>query len=129
MDALRQGDLVPDFTVTQADGSRWGYRQIWQRKNLLLVVLPSPADATARSYAEDVCAAREELEALETACVVTSDAVPGVRAPGVIVADRWGEVRLAEFASEAVALPDRQRLIEHLRGIDHECPECQGEVW
>jgi hypothetical protein len=48
---LRPGDLLPHFGVTDLYGKRVDYSSIWQRKNLVLVML-TDADLSSRSYAE-----------------------------------------------------------------------------
>jgi hypothetical protein len=37
---LQTGDLIPHFTVTTFSGESFDYSDIWQRKNLVLVLLP-----------------------------------------------------------------------------------------
>ena len=113
-------NLVPHFTVTALDGRTVAYASIWQRRNLLLVVLPS---AGCDDYAAQLDAHIAELTAFDTACVVTRDAVPGVPQPGVAVADRWGEL-----FHVAPALPPAAELIEWLRYTQVQCPECRAEA-
>jgi hypothetical protein len=51
-----------------------------------------------------------------------------VPSPGVVVADRWGEVYYVQEADRAAALPPPAELIDWLRFVRDECPECQGET-
>jgi hypothetical protein len=113
-------NLVPHFTVTGLDGRSIAYASIWQRRNLVLVVLPA---AGCDDYAAAIDASISELTAHETACVVTRDAVSGVPQPGVAIADRWGEL-----FHVAAGLPAVAELVEWLRYAQMQCPECRGEA-
>ena len=68
------------------------------------------------------------LSGLETECVVTQDVVSGVACPGLIVADRRGEIVYVAAPSAAADLPQPSELIEWIRYVQHQCPECQGEA-
>jgi hypothetical protein len=72
---------VPHFEVTTVDGQHVRYDDIWQRRNLVLVVVtPQEREAGAR-YASQLEARRAEFEREETTVVVTADAVPKLTAP------------------------------------------------
>jgi hypothetical protein len=119
---------MPMFTVTnRVDGTSVEYQQVWQRKTLLLVSV-SPEDPTVDAYLESLLSHAPALRELTTALIVTDDAVPGIPQPGVVVADRWGEVYYLKEAADTAALPGPDELIEWLRFVQNECPECQGET-
>ena len=59
---------------------------------------------------------------------MTQDGVPGIPSPGVIVADRWGEVAYVVATSAVADLPPPQELIDWLAYVQTQCPECEGEV-
>ena len=125
---LRVRDLMPMFTVTNGiDGSLVDYQELWQRKNLLLISLRQD-DPTARAYVESLIAKESDLRAYDTAFIVTTDVVRGIPSPGIVVADRWGEIYYVLEASSASDLADPVTLIEWLRYVQSECPECQGET-
>ena len=66
------------------------------------------------------------LASLEARLVVTRETVDGVPRPGVVIADRWGEV----FAViDDPARTDVDDLIEWLRWVQMKCPECEGEAY
>jgi hypothetical protein len=67
---------VPHFDVTTLDGRRVRYEEIWQRRNLVLVIVPPHEREAAARYALELQAHRDELEQAETTVVVTADAVP-----------------------------------------------------
>jgi hypothetical protein len=51
-----------------------------------------------------------------------------VGAPAVLVADQWGEIHLAHGAGEAHAFPAPEEVVESVRYLAIQCPECQGEA-
>lgn len=125
---LQPHDQVPQFTVATRDGAVVAYETLWQRKNLLLVLLPETEPEAAAEYAARLDAQLSELTANDTACIVTRDRVPAVPAPGVLVADRWGEIYFVARGERVADLPPVDDLLEWLRYVQHECPECQGEA-
>jgi hypothetical protein len=64
---------VPHFDVTTIEGRRVRDDDIWQRRNLVLVVVIPPERETASRYASQLEAHRAEFEAEETTVVVTSE--------------------------------------------------------
>jgi hypothetical protein len=113
-------NLVPHFTVTSLDGRVVTYTSIWQRRNLVLVMLP---DEGPDDYIAQLAANMGELTAHDTACVLTRDTVAPLPRPGVAVADRWGEL-----FHVAAGLPAPPELVEWLRYAQMQCPECRGEA-
>jgi peroxiredoxin len=124
---LQRGDSVPHFEVTATDGTALRYSTYWQHKNLVLVALPAADRERFRSYVDSVAVQAEELAGLSTALVITHDAVTGLDAPAVLVADRWGEICFAHGASGPPDLPEPGELVEWARFLQHQCPECEGE--
>jgi peroxiredoxin len=122
--SLQRGDQLPHFEVQTVDGRVLSYRSIWQRRNLLLVLLPESRSDAEQMF--DLRAREREFERFDTECVITRDGVAGIRAPAVLVADRWGEI------IHIAALSEAERSSEHLLGwleyIQNRCPECEGEA-
>jgi peroxiredoxin len=124
---LQRGDRIPHFTVTTAGGAVVRYEDIWQRDGLLLVSMPA-GDASMRAYADRLARRERDVTAHDARYVVTHDVVPGVPHPGVTIVDRWGEVYAVFDGASASDLPAADEVVEWLRYIHHECPECQGEA-
>ena len=125
---LSPRDLLPMFRVTNAvDGAPAQYQDIWQRKNLLLVIAPEN-DSTAAEYTKALIEAAPTLAGNDTAFGVTWNTIPGIPSAGLVVADRWGEVYYVKGAGRAADLPTPGDLAEWLRYVQNECPECEGEV-
>jgi hypothetical protein len=122
--ALRPGDQVPHFDVRDAGGTRVSYGSIWQRRHLVLAVLPAGAGA---GYASELRLAMQSDGGDDVEVIVTSDEVDGVERPGVLVADRWGEVVFAAAGDRVSALPAPGEIAEWVRYVRAKCPECEGE--
>jgi hypothetical protein len=117
---------VPHFEVTTLNGRHARYEEIWQRRNLVLIVVSRREREAATRYALQLEARRDEFDQEETAVVVTSDSVPGLPTPTVLVADRWGEILHRETASDgqALQLPDVDELLSWAHFAEIQCPEC-----
>jgi hypothetical protein len=124
---LRARDHVPHFTVTALDGSQVVYTRIWQRRHLLLLCLP-PGDAASTSYVAEARAALPGLDPEDVALVATGEAFDGMPCPGVLIADRWGEIVFVVEAAEVRLLPAPQELADWLTFVQSRCPECEGEA-
>ena len=125
---LQRGDSVPHFEVRRLEGEPFRYSTIWQRKNLLLVAIPTLDSESTNAYAADVTTRVREFGDQDLECVITQDRVPGVSAPAVVVADRWGEIVFAVEKSDVADLPAPVELIEWLDYVRNQCPECEGEA-
>jgi len=124
---LQTGSLVPHFTVTTFSGQSFNYSDIWQRKNLVLVVLPHADSAATTKFVDQLTAQMSELTGDDSACVITRDSVSGVQSPSIVVADRWGEIHHVADGHAVADLPGPDDIIEWLRYVQHQCPECEGE--
>jgi hypothetical protein len=126
---LQAGDLVPHFAVTNLQGETVSYSTIWQRRSLVLITVPSSdPDGTFGHYVSQLTAQGPALQRSGCEWIVTRDAVTGVPCPGVVVADRWGEIVHIAAGSEARELPLPQELVEWVTYVQHQCPECEGEA-
>jgi hypothetical protein len=120
--------LIPHFSVTTVNGERCSYADLWQKKNLLLVVIPGSASSDRDAYISGLQVRVADLTAHETACVITSEDIPDVRSPAVVIADRWGEIAFVAEPRRLEDLPDIDAIIEWLRHVQARCPECEGEA-
>jgi hypothetical protein len=125
---LKTGDLLPHFNVTTLDGERFAYSDIWQRKNLLLVSLSYADSAGNAEYVSQLTSQMSALTGDDIVCVVTRDNISGLPTPGVVVADRWGEIHHVAHAARIEDLTSPAGLVEWSRFIQHQCPECEGEA-
>jgi hypothetical protein len=122
---LRRGDIVPHFVVRTVTGDAFDYSAIWQRKNLVLIIIPPDS---ARHCEQPLRGRDAELESLESVCVMTHDGVAGLPAPAALVADRWGEIIHLVTPADSASLPAAQELLDWLGYIQNRCPECEGEA-
>ena len=124
---LRPGQTVPFFEVSDTAGARVAYRDIWQRRPLVLIRLPGDGPEW-RAYAAATASRAPDLSAHGAALVLTTDPVPGLPSAGAVVADRWGEIHEVTTAATPAEMPGADVLVEWLRFVQHQCPECQGEA-
>jgi len=124
---LQRGDHVPHFEVRDVDGQPVSYSTIWQRRNLVLLVLSATDVDSADRYIAELAASAPAFGET-TAIVITSDTVPGLSAPAVVVADRWGEIVYATATADPADLPPTRELLEWISYVETRCPECEGEA-
>jgi hypothetical protein len=125
---IHSRDLMPMFTATNfGDSTPVNYQDIWQRKHLVLATVPED-DPTATAYAASLSVLTARLAAHDAVLIVTATPLPDIPSPGVVVADRWGEVYYVKSASRASDLPEPEALMEWVQYVRNECPECQGEA-
>jgi hypothetical protein len=127
IDMLKPGDLLPHFAVADLNGRRVDYSSLWQRKNLVLVMLVD-SGPSSQSYAEQLLARGRHSHQEDTAWLVTRDRIAGLPSPGAIVADRWGELMHVAHAPDVADLPTPDELMEWVDYVQRRCPECEGEA-
>jgi hypothetical protein len=125
---LERGDLVPHFDVTTLEGDVVNYSTIWQQRILVLVTLPASESDASSFYVSQLTAHRPAFSQDDLECVITQDCVTGVPTPGVLVADRWGEIIHMVAASDVTGLPPPAELLDWVEYVRRQCPECQGEA-
>ena len=126
-EVLQPGNLLPHFTVTDLYGRQVDYSSIWQRKSLVLVMLPDTNPAS-QSYAAQLIARGRDSQENDTEWLVTCDHIAGVPTPAAIVADRWGELMHVSYAPDIAHLPGADELVEWVDYMRRRCPECEGEA-
>jgi peroxiredoxin len=125
---LQRADLVPHFEAATVDGRQVAYSAIWQRRNLVLITLPTSETTAAAAYVAALEERTAEFAARETDCVITRDSITGLSAPAAVVADRWGEIVFVTSEPDLRSLPTIDELLDWVTYVQHQCPECQGEV-
>ena len=117
---------VPHFDVTSLAGRRVRYEELWQRRNLVLVLADPREREAALSYASKLEVRADEFDKAETTVVVTTDSVRGLPARGAIVADRWGEILYMEAPAggNTPQFPSVDELLSWVEFARIQCPEC-----
>jgi hypothetical protein len=122
---LHERDELPHFDVTTLDGRRVRYTQLWQRRNLLLVLTDPQRRPEAIALSLELNAHSKKFDDAETTVVVTADTFPGLRAPCVLIADRWGEImHIAAPSSDRQSFPTVDELLTWVHFAQIQCPEC-----
>jgi hypothetical protein len=112
-------DKVTHFVVRARNGTTVDYRTIWQKDQLLLICLDdTPASAALTAIADELAGRPDDFRYAQSQLVVTGDEVPGAPRPGVLVADRWGDVYAAIDAASVTSADD---LIDWLRFMQRKC--------
>lgn len=127
---LIPGASFPHMSIPRIDGTVFAYGDVWQQRNLVLVSLPADEarQESGQRYAAGLAAQAGVFDECEAVLVVTDTPVDGVPVPGVVVADRWGEVTAIAAAQDVASLPGVEQVLTWLRAVVHACPECEGEV-
>ena len=123
---LQPGAMMPHVDVVTLAGSRFAYQSIWQHRNLVLVTVTERSSVWERDYAAQVAGRSADFEARNCVCVATADPIPGLVAPAVLIADRWGEIMFV--ASAPASLPESNSLLDWADYLEQRCPECEGEA-
>lgn len=125
---LQPGDSIPHFEVKTLGGEMFSYSTVWQRRNLVLLAIPTAESGAPGAYLSRLVALRPELTARDAECVVTGDRVPGIQSPAVVVADKWGEIVHVAAAPHVDDLTSPEELLDWVDYLDRRCPECEGEA-
>jgi hypothetical protein len=125
---LQPGDSVPHVELTTVEGQIFSYATIWQRKNLVLLCFPDEGSQSSSTYISALAVLKSEFAAHDAECVVTRDPLAGIASPGLIVADRWGEIVHVVQTTHVDGLPSPQDLLEWVDYLEKRCPECEGEA-
>src|SRR5688572_6083934 len=93
------------FTATnRGEGALVDYHDVWQKMNLVLVTLADD-DPTAEAYAMSLSVLGPVIASQEVGFIVTSSHIEEVASPGVVVADRCGQVYYVSYSNRASELP------------------------
>ena len=125
---LVPGDTVPHFEVRTRQGKLFSYSSIWQRKNLLLVTLPTLDAGPTEDYIAELAARLQHVGDHDVEYVITRDLIPGISSSALLVADRWGEIVYTVEESDVADLPAPQEVLEWVNYLNNRCPECEGEA-
>jgi hypothetical protein len=128
LNMVQPGDSVPHFEVRTLQGEQFRYSTIWQRRNLVFVTLSVSELDREGPYVSQLLARGSDFARQGAECVFTRDHLPWLPGPGVLVADRWGEVVHAVISSDVADLPSPQELIDWVAYVQTRCPECEGEA-
>ena len=125
---LQRGNTIPHFDVTRVHGEPFSYSTIWQRRNLVLITLPVLDTPPDNSHIKGFTSRAEEFTAQNAELCITRDRIAELPAPGVLVADRRGEIIHVETTASVTGLPSAQELLDWLAYVQMRCPECEGEA-
>lgn len=122
---LRPGDVISHFEGLTTDGRRLEYGQLWQRRNLVLFVLPPNLHDAAGPYLGTLEGRLSDLQPDDTTLVLSHRSLERLPLGTLVIADRWGEIaHLQELASDMTTWPSIDDLLDWVNFIRMKCPEC-----
>lgn len=123
--SLERGGHVPHFDVLTVDARRVKYADLWQRRSVVFVSLDTTSGRDLQQYVRKLQDRVPDFAAAEAALVISTEHVPGFPSPGVVVADRWGEiVQVFRPDDRTGAMPSADELVEWTQFVRMQCPEC-----
>jgi hypothetical protein len=127
------------------------------RQAPVLVLVHGLGCTECRAYLEDLAVERDSILEWDGCLLVVTPDAPGVAvnpggafeppvlllsdpsqqlaraisigAPAVVIADQWGEIHAAEGAGSEHRFPGPAELVEWVRYLAVQCPECEGEAY
>jgi hypothetical protein len=120
---LERGSRVPHFSVRTTDGVPTDYRDIWQRRNLLLLSVADSRESrdVLEAYTTALSGRARDLALYETTVILTHDRIDGLPSPGVLIADRWGEVYFVYTPASVASMPAVDDLVDGIKVIAYKC--------
>ena len=118
--AIEKGAQLPDFAVTDHDGRHVAYADLWQRLGAVVVVVDDTVD---RAAVDALAAHGDEIRSHDAVLVITATPIAGMPRPGMVVADRWGEIQVV-----AAGFPRADDIVAWVEYVEQRCPECEGEA-
>jgi hypothetical protein len=121
--------LIPHFAATTTDGERVRYADLWQQRNLVLVLLPPDTSRAARGYLDALRARITRLRPDDVTLVAIEETVPRLPPSSLVICDRWGEIEhVASLGRDVQTWPSIDEIVEWLEFIRSKCPECPAGV-
>jgi hypothetical protein len=150
---VNPGLKLPNIALPRIDGSGSVPIRPPGRRSPVLVYMDAAECARCRSYLARLGADRASLEEWDgrvLAVIATApenapspadhgfplllDTDKGLRdalaiePPAVLIGDQWGQVHFGEPAGESHDFPAVEEVVQWLRYLAIQCPECQGEA-
>jgi hypothetical protein len=96
------------------------------RDATVVVVLHGPDCEACAAYVAKLAEQAEDIGASDGRVKYVRAALED--APGVAIADQWGEIAVAELAGAAHRFMEPAEVITWLQYLAMKCPECEGEA-
>jgi hypothetical protein len=117
--------LLPHFEGFDVNAERVRYRDFWQRRNVVVLVLGAGAGEQERAYASRLRARLLAVDRGDLAFAALSPAPVGLSAPALVVGDRWGEIVHSEdLPPEMSRWPSPDEVLEWVTYVRCRCEEC-----
>jgi hypothetical protein len=122
---MNPGDLLPHFEGATINGRETPYKELWQHRNLVLLVLPAEAVTRGMPYLRALENRLAELKPPDASLLISRRPIGDVETHSLVIADRWGEiVHLVRLTPDPAAWPSIDDIIAWMEFIGAKCPEC-----
>ncbi|HEX6749456.1 MAG TPA: redoxin family protein [Longimicrobium sp.] len=148
---LAPGGRLPDLALPSAQGESTVPLRPGGRLNPVVVALHGGGCEPCRAYLHDLATVASDLREWDAHVIVVARDAAGfdrdlpfpvvvdaqrafaartgvAGAAVVVIADQWGEVAHVAEAGEGHDLPDAREIVEWVKYLAIQCPECQGEA-
>jgi peroxiredoxin len=116
---LEQGQVFPDFTLPDAQGTPVSSRAYYMRRNMIIVALPDHLDDKWKSWLSELSDAVATIPESDVACLVLIDSTdsnrPSVQSPVQLLLDDKGSAR-SRLGSDPAGT-DGQIIITNRHGV------------
>jgi hypothetical protein len=124
-DGVRPGALIAHFEGTTIHGGRCRYDELWQHRNLVLVLAAPPLVQRAQQYLRSLEARLSELRPDDTSLVLCDHDISQLPPNTLVIADRWGEIaHIQNLSANPAAWPPLDEIVDWVHFIQMKCPEC-----
>jgi peroxiredoxin len=156
MEQLKEHELLPGFRLRSVDGDVIGPEHFRGKKSVVLFLFDIGCDECG-GFLEEAADRYADYEEANAVIIVVGNAPEGdlrqIRdsldlpfvllsdpegvvlneysggLPTLLVADRYGEIRIVGQLSDSGHLPDQNEILSQLQLIEIECPECGVPDW
>jgi hypothetical protein len=124
-DGVRPGALIALFEGTTIHGHRCRYDELWQHRNLVLVLAAPSLVERAQQYLESLEARLSDLKPDDTSLVLCDHDISQLPLNTLVIADRWGEIaHIQNLPANPAAWPPLDDILDWVHFIQMKCPEC-----
>jgi hypothetical protein len=120
-----RGQELPEIRGAASDGRTIHTSDLHGRKNIVAIFPGEQSSDSIRELIRALSDRHDEIHDEEAEVIVAEDTE--LHRAAICIADRYGEVYFSAFFSDTV--PSADSVLEWLRFIEIQCPECGVSEW
>jgi len=120
-----RGQDLPEISGAASDGRKIHTSDLRGRKNTVIIFSGEPSDESSQELIRALSDRHSEIQDEEAEIIVCED--NELHRAAICIADRYGEVYFSAFFSDTA--PSAENVLEWLRYIEIQCPECGVSEW